>query len=183
MTDANEAWAERGLRDAALGGDAAAWRNLYDRAFDRVAGYVRWRASGLADLVDDVLQDAWMTAARRLAAFDPHKCRFAAWVCGIATNVLRHHLRSRTRYRRRVGPLGDADPLAPAGDAARDRAERVAAALAVIPDRCEQVLRAKYFDRLTVQQIADEWGETAKAIESLLSRARQAFRDQYEHES
>jgi hypothetical protein len=31
-----------------------------------------------------------------------------------------------------------------------------------------------------VQAIADAWGETPKAIESLLTRARQAFRDAYD---
>jgi len=30
---------ERGLRLAALGGDAAAWRSLYDSAFDTVSRY------------------------------------------------------------------------------------------------------------------------------------------------
>jgi RNA polymerase sigma-70 factor (ECF subfamily) len=58
-------------------------------------------------------------------------------------------------------------------------AERVAEALAGLPDRYEQVLRAKYLDRLTVDQIAAGWGETPKAIESLLTRARQAFREAY----
>ncbi len=173
-----DAWRERGLRDAALGGDAAAWRALYDGAFERVAGYVRWRYGGLADLADDVVQDAWMTAARKLAAFEPKDCRFAAWVCGIAANVLRHHLRSRTRYRRRVGSLGDADP--PAAEVDREKAERVAAALASLPERSERVLRAKYLDRMSVDDIAAAWGESPKAVESLLSRARQAFREAYE---
>lgn len=174
----DEAWRERGLRDAALGGDAIAWRTLYDGAFERVAGYVRWRCGGMADLADDVTQDAWMTAARRLAAFEPTNCRFASWVCGIAANVLRHHLRSRTRYRRRVGELGDVDP--PAGEVDREKAERVAAALAKLPERYEAALRAKYLDRQSVEEIAVARGETAKAVESLLSRARQAFREEYE---
>ena len=169
----DEAWRERGLRDAALGGDAAAWRALYDGAFERVTGYVRWRCGGLADLADDVVQDAWMTAA----AFEPKDCRFAAWVCGIAANVLRHHLRSRTRYRRRVGSLGDVDP--PTETVDREKAERVAAALANLPERSERVLRAKYLDRMSVDEIAAAWGESPKAVESLLSRARQAFREEY----
>ena len=39
----------------------------------------------------------------------------------------------------------------------------------------------KYLDLLSVEQIAAEWDETPKAIESLLTRARQAFRSAYEH--
>lgn len=173
-----DVWRERGLRDAALGGDAVAWRALYDGAYESVTRYVRWRCGGLADLADDVVQDAWMTAARKLASFEPKICPFSSWVCGIAANVLRHHLRSRTRYRRRVGSLGDADP--PVGEVDREKAERVAAAFANLPERSERVLRAKYLDRMSVDAIAAAWGETPKAVESLLTRARQAFREEYE---
>jgi RNA polymerase sigma-70 factor (ECF subfamily) len=177
MADAADYWRERGLRDAALTGDPAAWRALYDGAFDRVAGYVRWRAGGAADLADDVLQETWLTAARRLRAFDPEKARFAAWVGGIAANVLRNQLRAARR--RRAEPL-TADPTAAPPADPHDKAERVAAALAGLPDRYEQALRAKYLDGLPVDQIAAAWGETPKAIESLLTRARQAFREAYE---
>ncbi|QEL16092.1 RNA polymerase sigma factor [Limnoglobus roseus] len=180
MTEAQDNWREQGFRSAALTGDAVAWRALYDGAFEAVAGYVHWRAGGLADLADDVIQEAWLTAARKLSAFDPGQCRFAAWVCGIAGNVLRHHLRSRTRYRRRVQALGPADPPAPTADHKREQAEQIAVALANLPDRYEQALRAKYFDRLSVEQIAAAWGESPKAVESLLSRARQAFREEFE---
>ncbi len=41
------------------------------------------------------------------------------------------------------------------------------------------MLRAKYLDGLSVAEIAAARGETTKAIESLLSRARQAFRKAY----
>jgi RNA polymerase sigma-70 factor (ECF subfamily) len=177
MTDAADYWRERGLRDAALAGDPAAWRALYDGAFDRVAGYVRWRAGGVADLADDVLQEAWLTAARRLRAFDPGKALFAAWVAGIAANVLRNQLRAARR--RRARPL-TADPVAAPPADSDEKAERVAAALAGLPDRYEQALRAKYLDGLAVDQIAAACGETPKAIESLLTRARQAFREAYD---
>jgi RNA polymerase sigma-70 factor (ECF subfamily) len=56
----------------------------------------------------------------------------------------------------------------------------VAVALAALPDHYESVLRAKYLDRLTVEAIALQRGDSQKAIESLLSRARQAFREAYE---
>src|SRR5207237_4338410 len=58
----------------------------------------------------------------------------------------------------------------------REEAERVARALATLPDRYEAVLRAKYLEGRSVQEIASTWDETPKAIESVLTRARQAFR-------
>ncbi len=177
MSDA-EVWRERGLRDAVLAGDAAAWRRWLDGTFAPVADYVRWRCGGLPDLADDVLQETWLTAARRLGSFDPARARFAAWVCGIAGNVVRNHLRARARDRRRTRPLADAPEPAAAQPA--DEGERVAEALARLPERYERALRAKYLDRRSVAEIAAETGETEKAVESLLTRARQAFREAFE---
>lgn len=176
MTDDPEVWRERALRGAVLAGDAAAWSRWLGEAFAPVADYVRWRCGGLADLADDVVQETWLVAARRLGSFDPARARFTAWVCGIAANVIRNHLRARTRHRRRNRPLADAPEPATA-DA--DRSERVAVALARLSDRHERVLRAKYLDQRSVAEIAAEWGETEKAVESLLTRARQAFREAY----
>ena len=64
MAQARDVWQELALRDLAACGRADAWRTLYDESFESVAAYVRWRASGLPDLVDDVLQESWMTAIR-----------------------------------------------------------------------------------------------------------------------
>jgi RNA polymerase sigma-70 factor (ECF subfamily) len=60
------------------------------------------------------------------------------------------------------------------------KAERVATALAELPGHYESLLRSKYLDQMTVSQIAEARGESEKAVESLLARARQAFREAYE---
>jgi RNA polymerase sigma-70 factor (ECF subfamily) len=62
----------------------------------------------------------------------------------------------------------------------QERNEQIAAALDGLLERQENVLRAKYFDGLSVAEIADAWKESPKAIESLLSRARDAFRERFE---
>jgi DNA-directed RNA polymerase specialized sigma24 family protein len=69
------------------------------------------------------------------------------------------------------------EPAAEADDAGDP--ERVAVALAELPERYEAALRAKYFERQSVAEMAAANGESAKAIESLLTRARQAFREAY----
>ena len=94
---------------------------------------------------------------------------------GIAVNLLRNHFRRPVPCR----PLAEADDVARCDAAARERAECVAIALAELPPRYESVLRAKYLEGRGVQEIADENGETPKAVESLLSRAREAFREAY----
>ncbi len=171
---------DRQRRDAVLAGDAAAWRQWYDDHFDRLAGYVRWRCGGLPDLADDVIQETWLTAVRRLRQFDPARGPFFGWLCGLAANAARNAVRGRRRYARRVGPLAtDPDPSVPDVGAEAFDGGRVAAALAALPDHYESVLRAKYLDRLSVGQIAADTGATAKAVESLLTRAREAFKKEW----
>lgn len=175
-------WCERTVRDAVLAGDVEAWRAWYSTYFDRLAAYARWRCGGLADLADDVIQEAWLTAVRRLKAFNPEKGPFFGWLCGIASNAARNAIRARRRERQRSRPLNPSDnpQTASTDSVAAEKAERVATALATLPEHYEAVLRAKYLDQLSVAQIATEIGETAKAVESLLTRARHAFREAYE---
>ena len=76
----------RRSRRQSRAGDAAAWRGWYDDHAPGLAAYVAWRCGGLPDLADDVLQETWLTAVRRLRRFDPSTGPFAAWLCGIAAN-------------------------------------------------------------------------------------------------
>ena len=102
MTSDERAWRERGLRDAVRAGDEAAWKTLYQESFAALYAYVLWRCAGLRDAADEVVQDAWLTAVRRIGRFDPARGCFADWLCGIAANLLRNHFR-RERVRRNSG--------------------------------------------------------------------------------
>jgi RNA polymerase sigma-70 factor (ECF subfamily) len=165
---------ERLLRRAVLAGDEAAWRAFYDGACDGLYAYVLWRSGGLRDRAEEVTQDTWLHAVRRIADFNPDRASFLAWLRGIAANLLKN--RTRRDVRRQAGPLVN-EQAAP--ETNRAGAERVADALSSLAPRYEAALRAKYLDGQSVAEIAAESGESAKAIESLLSRARQAFRDAY----
>ena len=86
---------EATARAAALAGDEAAWRTLYDGACDELWNYALWRCAGLRDLAEDVVQESWLVAVRRLADFDPVRGSFLAWLRGIAALVVKNQLRSR----------------------------------------------------------------------------------------
>jgi RNA polymerase sigma-70 factor (ECF subfamily) len=180
MEASERVWRERGLRDAVLAGDEQAWSVLYAEAFDGLHTYVNWRCSGWRDLADEIVQETWLIAVRRIRTFAPEGGSFAGWLRGIAANVLRNHLR---RHVLRNGKPQDELRQGAATDDSlqrREEAERVACALAELPEHYEAVLRAKYLDGRTVADIAAEWNESPKAVESLLTRARQAFREVYE---
>ena len=172
---------DRLLRRAVLGGDQRAWQAWYDEGFDDLYDYIHWRCGAVRDRTDEVVQETWLTAVRRIRHFDPTRGSFLAWLRGIAANVVRNQLR-----RNRAGRLPAQLDGEPADDA--DRAERqhreqaaqIAAALDALPERHEAVLRAKYLESCSVAEIAARWQQTPKAIESLLSRARRGFRETYD---
>jgi len=183
MTPDDRVQRERLLRGAVLAGDRRAWHAWYEESYGPLYAYVHWRSGGLEELAEEVVQETWLVAVRRVRAFDPGQASFLAWLRGIAANVLRNRLRARRVWASRAESLqGEPEGDAPV-DAElirRERAERIAAALADLPDHYEAVLRAKYLEGCSVAQIAEASGQTSKAVESRLSRARQAFRETYQ---
>jgi RNA polymerase sigma-70 factor (ECF subfamily) len=171
------------LRDAVLAGDEEAWQALYDAMCEPLFAYVSWRCGGLRDLAEEVAQETWLIAVRRMRAFDPRQGSFLSWLRGIAANLLRNHFRAG----RRDQPLHEDIGAVGTEPERREQREAIAQALTLLPERYEAVLRAKYLEQRSVGEIAAAWGETPKTIESLLTRARQAFRAAYpyrdEHET
>src|SRR5260370_18494509 len=175
MPSGDRRWREHGLRSAVLAGDETAWQTWYDETFPGLYAFVRWRCAGLNDWADDVVQETWLTAIRRIRAFDPDQGSFADWLRGIAANLLRNQLRKR-----RSAPSLNGQPAALARESSGsddrrdpDRAEQIALALSRLPERYEAALRAKYLDHQSVAQMADACSESPKAVESLLTRARE----------
>jgi RNA polymerase sigma-70 factor, ECF subfamily len=176
MPESDRVWREDALGAAVLAGHEGAWQVLYDATFAGSYAHVCWRCAGLRDLADEMMQECWLTAVRRVRYFDPKRASFAAWMRGIAGNVIRNHLRGRRRATPHQ-PL-DGQEVARVPDE-RGTQERIASALALLSERHEAVLRAKYLEMQSVADIAAQRQESAKAIESLLTRAREAFREAY----
>jgi RNA polymerase sigma-70 factor (ECF subfamily) len=177
MNDADRVGRERSLRQAVLAGSESAWQTWYDESFAALDAYVLWRCGGLRDLADDMLQETWLTAVRRVRDFDPERSNFSGWLRGIAVNVMRNSLRRRS-LRFSLSLSGD---VASEGsdDESRERGERIAQALANLPEHYEGLLRMKYLEEKSVDAIAAESNESSKAVESMLTRARTAFRAAY----
>jgi len=176
MESSERVWRERGLREAVLAGDELAWRRWYDESCAPLYAYLLWRCGGLRDHADELAQEVWLLAVRKLPAFDPVKGSFLSWLRGLGAGLARNHF--RREWRRRTDPLPET-LCNGAERPSRDEAEAVARALALLPERYEAVLRAKYLDGASVAEIASQNGESVKAVESLLSRAREAFRTAY----
>lgn len=165
---------ERGLLRALRAGDEEAWRALYLQVWPALLRQVRGLCGGDPDVVEDVMQETWLVAVRRVGAFDPGRGPFEAWLAGIAKRV-----HAGLRRRRRPGPA-PADPVEPPGPSTHnDVEERVMEVLSSLPERDRAVLKARYKEQRSIAEIARSMGRTEKAVESLLGRAREAFRRRY----
>ena len=174
---------EEMLRREVLSGNEQAWRTWYGETFDGLYQYVLWRCGGRRDWADEIVQETWLLAVRRVRRFAPGRGSFSAWVRGIAANVMRNFFRRQKRLMNlKQSAVNAAEQSAGVGALRRngEREDQVAAVLAELPDRHEAVLRAKYLDGMSVAEIAASWSATPKAVESLLTRAREAFRELYE---
>lgn len=173
---------EKALKNAVMQGDESAWQALYDRHFDRVFSRVHARSGRRRQWTEEVVQDCWMIAVRRIRDFDPCRGTFEGWLWGIAVNVMKNHQRFQKKH------MVSADEMpatieAPVGSCDEinrlEAQELIRLAASELPPRFRMVLAAKYEQQLTVAEISQRLGETPKAIESLLSRARAAFRIAY----
>jgi RNA polymerase sigma-70 factor (ECF subfamily) len=181
---------EAALRAAILAGSTAAWDRLYARGAEPVHRFLLARArqrlgpAWLRDhsLVDEAYQETWLVAVRRLDRFDPERAPFVAWLFGIAERVWLDVARRHGRGPQSLGvpETGQATPAATDAETDDvDTTEAIAAALAGLPPAYAAALREKYLENDDVRSIAARRGLGAKAAESLLGRARAAFRRLY----
>jgi RNA polymerase sigma-70 factor, ECF subfamily len=108
------------------------------------------------------------------------------WLCACCRNEIRMGFRSKKRLPRLVeleeDVASDRDP--PDGALARkEEVRQVHDVLDLLPPRYARALEWKYVERVSVNEIAERLRVGAKAAESLLTRARQAFREGYEQVS
>ncbi len=97
MTDTTSpvgAWA---LVEASQGGDMAAFGELFDCYYGVVFGYVRSR-TGDRRLAEDLTQETFLRALRRIGSVSYQGRDIGAWLVTIARNLVVDHVRS-SRYR------------------------------------------------------------------------------------
>jgi len=159
----------------------AAFRSFYDRTLPRVFGYVLNRCGGDRSLAEDLTQQTFVDAVRQRHRFDG-RADPLTWLIGIARHKLADHYRRLANEERRHLRLVllEADGGSEAGSWLRsDEREAIVRALAMLPAMQRAVLVLHYADGLPVRDIARELGKSESSIESLLTRARLAFRAAY----
>ncbi len=173
-----------------LKGDAAAFRDLFDRFFPRLYRFALARTAGDHDAASDIVQQTLCKGVQRLDSYRGEAALYS-WFCQICRHTIIDHYRTTQRSERLLQPVED-DPevrgvletiVAPLAEQPDVQAWRcdvrrvVQATMDVLPERYGDVLEWKYVDGLPVNDIAVRLGIGAKAAESLLTRARNAFKE------
>ncbi|MGW7533058.1 RNA polymerase sigma factor [Amycolatopsis sp. NPDC054798] len=168
------------------GGDLhSVFQNLFDRHARDVRRYLASRAG--PSVADDLVSDTFLTALQRRASYDPARASARAWLFGIATNLLRRHARTESRYLRAAAhdehgaPVaqGHADRVADLVDA-QARVRGLAAALAGLAPGDRDVLLLTSWGELDASEIGAVLGIPAGTVRSRLHRVRRLLRAQAE---
>jgi len=181
---------DRALARRILGGDEAAFRDLFDRFFPRLYRFALARVPRDPEAARDIVQQTFCQAIERLDTYRGEAALYT-WFCQICRNAVADHYRRNSRSAGRVVLLEDlpdaraileslAAPEAdePETGAMREQVHRlVEATLDALPGRYGEALEWKYIDGLSVREIAARMALGEKATESLLTRARESFRE------
>jgi RNA polymerase sigma-70 factor (ECF subfamily) len=158
-------------------GDPRAAEELVARHLSRIVGIARRMLADAAE-AEDVAQDVFVQVWRIAPRWREREAKFATWLHRVTLNACYDRLRRRRRW---VGEeaLTDAvdDTFSPsAALLARERKDRMAAALAALPERQRAAITLCHYEEMSNIDAAAALDISVEALESLLSRGRRALR-------
>jgi RNA polymerase sigma-70 factor (ECF subfamily) len=171
-----------------LRGDEAAFQECFDTHFPPLYRFALPRVGGDADAAEEVVQATLVSAMRKLATYRG-EAALLTWLCTFCRHEISALYRKRQQVPVMVELMEETPEIRAALDSLRtaDRPEaelqrrEVARLVQVVLDRLPahygDALEWKYIEGLSVMEIAGRLGVGEKAAESLLTRARIAFRD------
>jgi RNA polymerase sigma-70 factor (ECF subfamily) len=180
---------DRELVERMLSGEEEAFAEFFDGHFPRLFRFALARLDQDADAAEEVVQAVMCRAVAKLKTYRGEALLFT-WLC----TFCRREIAEWRRTRGRAGslPLPEdspearavlesffAEPRAGPEEALRRKevARLVQVALDSLPHPYGDALEWKYLQGLPVKEIAERLHLTPKAAESLLTRAREAFRE------
>ena len=181
---------DRHLVQRMLSGDERAMEEFADRFFPRLYRFAASRLRGDTDLARDIVQTTVCKALTKLESYRGEAPLFA-WLCSCCRNELLMHFRKQkaspmvvelTEGTARHSELPSSKSFEAPGKRLdqKEAARQVHESLDQLPPHYAQALEWKYLDHLPVTEIAKRLSLGQKAAESVLTRARVAFRKSYE---
>jgi RNA polymerase sigma factor (sigma-70 family) len=167
-------------RMAAL--DESAFVHFHQLYHERLFRYAFVLAGGHVDVAHDLVQETMLRVVRHVRPFDDESALWQ-WLTRLLRSTAADHGRKTSRWRKFVEKWVSFFRVTTEDDHtddADDLAALLERALACIDASDAAILRSKYFEGTSVREIARQLETSEKAIESRLTRARQALRSQLE---
>ena len=156
-------------------GDIAAFEELVRRN-QAAAWALAWRCLSDSAEARDVVQDAFLKIYKAASRYRP-TAKFRTYLTRVVTRLcLDREAKKRPQYMAVLPPMADISrgPEALAIDA--ELREVVQRCLAQLPANQRIAITLRQYDELSYDEIADVLELSAKAVDSLLQRARDALR-------
>lgn len=184
--------ADKALVRRVLGQDEQAFRQFFDNYFPRLYRFVLVRINGDEQAAADVVQSALIKAMRKLDTWRGEAMLFT-WLCTICRRELSDHCRSasvrethevltedRPELMAIVQSLAASDDDSPELSYRRTELGRlIQVVLDQLPLRYGDALEWKYVYGFSAKDIAQKLNLSVDATNSLLARAKRAFREAY----
>jgi RNA polymerase sigma-70 factor (ECF subfamily) len=180
---------DRRLVERLVQGNEHAFDEFVDTYYPRLYRFAFTRVGRDPEATQDVVQSTFAAVIRKLGTYRGEAALFT-WLCSFCRFEVAAYWRRRGKSAAEVELIeddefirGSLESLGAVVDSTRYSFEREELARLVwsvldhLPVRYGNALNWKYIQGRSVREVADGLGISAKAAESLLTRARQAFRD------
>lgn len=177
---------EAALLTALLKKDRKVTAEFVSRYSDAVYGFIRSRLAPRYDVVEDLAQEVFLAAWQNIAGYR-REGPLQGWLMGIARHKVEDYYRAQLRA---PEPLGEdeldlaAGSTIPDFDGSLDRDQMRGKTWRVmysIAERYRLALIWRYWEKIPAREMALRTGKTEKAIERLLARAREQFKERWKH--
>lgn len=161
--------------------DRDTWESFYNSNVNGIYRYIMYRCGNNKAPAEDITQQVFLVAVDKINSFSGSNEKLPSWLFGIARiEVLRHFQHNKIFINASVNlnelSVEDTKPEVYVEFEDECLVDQV---LNNLSDGHSEVLVYKYCDQLSVKDISTKTGRSNKAIESLLTRAREAFKKSY----
>lgn len=176
------------LAKSLLSGDERQFNAFFDNFFPRLYRFALTRLEHDEEAAKDVVQATLMNAIRAIGTYRGDASIFT-WLCQISRNEINGHFRRLSRsvpvvpqddeaIRQIMASLEAAEADDPeAGYSGAELTRLIQEVLDYLPANYGKALEWKYIEGFSVSEIAQRLSVTELAAQSILARARNAFRD------
>jgi len=169
---------EAPLIERAIKRNPAAFTDLYDRYVDRVYRYVYYRVTSQSDS-EDITQEVFVRAWKNIHKYQQRGRPFAAWLFAIARNLITDHYRNRKNLVLLDDVANstqvDGVDLQKEAEDSFDRTQ-VRSAVAKLKGDRQRVIRLRFIDGFSYEEIAQILKKSEGAIRVIQYRALQDLR-------